>query len=125
MKVDWPAPNPPNINSGFSCAAPAVGDQDNPPPMEPLGRPVCFDCRNPAVNCTCKLSSGRELLVQLVYRSEPADRNEGLNLWATYLERHPATHNVDAKRFITDFKKHGFFQALDQVQLHNCKDSCS
>lgn len=76
---------------------------------------MCFRCRDPAVNCTCDLKSGKELLIPLVYRSEPSTREEGLNLWATYLERHPATHDIDAPRFVADFKQKGLPQVMDHV----------
>ena len=83
--------------------------------MEPLQRPICFRCRDPAINCTCDLKSGRELILPLVHKSEPSSREEGLDLWAIYLDRHPAMHDIDPKRFVADFKKNGFLQALDQV----------
>ncbi|DBB10642.1 hypothetical protein WJX82_008607 [Trebouxia sp. C0006] len=81
--------------------------------MDPLQRPMCFRCRDPAVNCKCEVSSGKELLIPLVSRSEPTTREEGLDLWAAYIERHPATHNVDVSRFVADSKKNGFLRALE------------
>lgn len=83
--------------------------------MDPLQRPICFRCRDPAVNCKCEVSSGKELLIPLVSRSEPTTREEGLDLWAAYIERHPATHNVDVSRFVADSKKNGFLRALEYV----------
>ncbi|DBA76428.1 TPA: hypothetical protein ACH3X2_008504 [Trebouxia sp. C0005] len=81
--------------------------------MEPLPRPICFRCRDPAVNCKCEISSGKELLIPLVSRSEPTTREEGLDLWAAYIDRHPATFNVDVNRFVADTKTNGFLRALE------------
>lgn len=53
-------------------------------------------------------------------RSEPTTREEGLDLWAAYIERHPATHNVDVSRFVADSKKNGFLRALEYVG--KCRD---
>ncbi len=48
-------------------------------------------------------------------RSEPTSREEGLDLWAAYIERHPATYTIDVNRFVADHKKNGFLRALEYV----------
>ena len=64
--------------------------------------------------CECPgLLSGREVIIPLVYRSEPVKSQEGLDLFATYLERHPATRSINVRKFVSDYAKE--MQAVDQV----------
>lgn len=82
--------------------------------MTPLERPICCLCDEPAVVCECpELLSGQEVITPLVYRSEPSTPQEGLDLFATYLERHPATRSTNVRKFISDYAKD--MQAVDQV----------
>lgn len=82
--------------------------------MTPLERPICCLCDEPAVICECPdLHSGQEVAIPLVYRSEPLTRHEGLDLFATYIERHPATRAVEVRRFINDYAKE--MPSVDQV----------
>ena len=65
--------------------------------MDPLERSGCFICRGAAVDCRCDLDSGRDLVIPLVFEKEPVTYEEGIDLWATYIERHPATYHVDVR----------------------------
>lgn len=82
--------------------------------MNPLERPVCDVCTQPAVNCACPdLLSGQELVLPFVYRSEPKTRRQALDLFATYLQRHPATRIISIRDFISDYAKE--LKAVEQV----------
>ena len=75
---------------------------------------MCCQCGYAAVICECpNLLSGQEVVIPLVYKSEPSTRPEGLDLFATYLERHPATRSVDVRKFVSDYAKE--MQAVDQA----------
>ena len=64
--------------------------------------------------CECPgLLSGQEVSIPLVYKSEPSTCQEGLDLFATYLERHPATRSTNVRKFISDYAKD--MPAVDQV----------
>lgn len=79
-----------------------------------LERPACCVCGEPAVICECSdLLSGQEVVIPLVYKFEPSTPQEGLDLFATYLERHPATRSVNIRSFISDYAK--AMQTVDQV----------
>lgn len=74
--------------------------------LTPLERPACCVCGEPAVICECpELLSGQETVIPLVYRSEPSKPQEGLDLFATYLERHPATRSINVRSFVSDYVK--------------------
>ena len=82
--------------------------------MTPLERPICCLCDEPAVVCECPgLLSGQEVVIPLVFRSEPSKSQEGLDLFATYLERHPATRSINIRKFVSDCAKN--MQAVEQV----------
>lgn len=82
--------------------------------MTPLERPVCCLCDEPAVVCECpNLLSGQEVIIPLVYKFEPSTCQEGLELFATYVERHPATSCISVRDFISDYAKD--MQAVEQV----------
>ena len=91
--------------------------------MIPPERPTCDICLEGAVMCECPdLTCSQEVLIPLVYKSEPCNRRESLNLFATYLERHPATRSIDIRRFIKDYAEE--LKAVDQVkQLKATKTS--
>ena len=74
--------------------------------MIPPERPTCDICLDAAVMCECpNLTCSQEVLIPLVYRTEPCNRRESLDLFATYLERHLATRSIDIRRFINDYAK--------------------
>lgn len=88
--------------------------------MIPPERPTCDLCLDAAVMCECpNLTCSREVLIPLVYRTEPCNRRESLDLFATYLERHLATRSIDIRRFINDYAKE--LKAVEQVKQLQAK----